>query len=70
MISPSDILLPCLTVLPMGFSRALHLCQLCVAGVDNMVLDRSPGVALTSDTQVCGVAYVDNFGFGGSDERL
>ena len=70
--APDDVLLPCLRVLPMGWSWSLHLCQCLVASVvgkfivhGNMIADKSPPVVLDAPSAVCGAAYVDNFAVAG-----
>ncbi|CAK0809174.1 unnamed protein product, partial [Prorocentrum cordatum] len=68
-VSPRDSLAPVLTVLPMGWSWAMHLVQivlvnsLVVSGFPQpqMILDGGPGKEL-KDEESCVVAgYVDNF---------
>ena len=65
----SDWLLPELTILPMGRSWALHLCQ-CVSEAalararvapEQQVCDRSLGVRLGPQRPAGGAAYVDNY---------
>ena len=68
-IHESEWLLPELTILPMGWSRALHLCQ-CVSEAalvrarvapEQQVRDRSLGVRLGPRLPTAGAAYVDNY---------
>ena len=67
---PDDWLVPCLRVLPMGWSWSLHLAQkvhehrLLHAGIprDSMVFDRQPCPTLDAVSDAC-AAYVDNFVF-------
>ena len=68
-VTPEEWLLPCLTILPMGWAWSLHLCQRVVSGVverfipqDSMVDDKRAGVQLREPEAVCGAAYVDNYG--------
>ena len=66
-VAPSEMLLPCLKVLPMGWSWSLYLCQQFTSTIvsrhvpyDNMILDKKPGVVLSKPTDTAVAAYVDN----------
>ena len=68
-VPPGTPLLPCLTVLPMGWSWAMHLCQgvlrhsIFQAGLSRefLVEDGQAGVHLETSEQVGCAAYVDKF---------
>lgn len=70
---PGVGLLPCVCVLPMGFTWALHLCQeslqhaLRATGfsLSDQVLDGTPGVTLRTASDVGTAAYVDIFSRSG-----
>ena len=73
-IPPGTKILPCLKVLPTGFSWSLHICQCAVqklvadvVGESRLILDRQAGLRVDSAMDICGCAYVDNFGIGGTD---
>ena len=78
-VGPDDYILPCLTVLPMGWSWALHLCQLVTAeallgaGIPESmcVKEGRAGVRLRDVDDVAGAAYVDNYAvLGGSQKAV
>jgi len=66
---PDVLITPCLAVLPMGWSWALHICQavlraaIAEAGfsTDQVVEDGRPGVRLGTATATAVAGYVDNF---------
>ena len=68
-ISPDEILMPCMCVLPMGWSWGLHYCQLVVKNVveqapigpSRIIEDRRGGIVLSNSLPLAGAAYVDNF---------
>ena len=73
---PSDCLLPCLKVLPMGWSWSLYFCQAYTTNIvarhvsqNRMMLDRCPGVILEKKTDIACAVYVDNIGIGGLDTQ-
>ena len=72
-VSPSEFILPCLSVLPMGWTWALRLCQAvteqCVreeVGDHALIQDRRPGIVV-GPSVLAGAAYVDNFGICGTN---
>ena len=78
-VSPSDVIFPCLAVLPMGHTWSLYFAQRVsehqVGGTE--VLSKSPplrgdgmSVALTPESPVTFFVYVDNIGVIGTDEKL
>ncbi|MCP2504969.1 MAG: hypothetical protein NLN65_06720, partial [Candidatus Poseidoniaceae archaeon] len=74
-ISSSEVLLPCLKVLPMGWNWSLYFCQSFATNVvarhvpvQNMILDQRPGVRLSDSTDTAIAVYVDNVGVGGTDQ--
>ena len=77
-VDPQVYLLPCLAVLPMGWSWSLHFCQqvvrsVCVecCGTDRIIEDHCSGVVLSSGNPIGVAAYVDNIGvFGTSKEAV
>ena len=71
--------LPCLTVLPMGWSWALHLCQMVLMhGIkcadipeDCIIGDKRLPVHVQDSEQIAVAGYVDNCGvFGSNKERV
>ena len=69
---PNQILVPCLCVLPMGWSWSLHLCQKLIEGVvaeelgaSRLVSDKGSCVCLCPDLPTFGAVYVDNYAIGG-----
>ena len=67
-ISPDEILMPCMCVLPMGWPWSLHYCQLVVKNVVEQALgpsrvieDRRGGIVLSKFLPTAGAAYVGNF---------
>ena len=68
-VGPGTMLEPALTILPMGWNWAMHLCQgvlrhsIFQAGLsrDFLIEDGQAGVHLESSEQVGCAAYVDNF---------
>ena len=72
-VRPDTQVLPYLTVLPMGWSWALHLCQLVImnainaAGIsDSQIIGHKRGAVQLHDPDSIAVAgYVDNFGIFG-----
>ena len=71
-VTPEEWLLPCLTILPMGWAWSLRLCQRVVSCVverfipqGSMVEDKRAFVQLRDLEAVCGAAYVDSYGKGG-----
>ena len=65
---PDEILMPCMCVLPMGWSWGLRYCQLVVKNVVEQVVgpsrvieDRRGGIVLSKSLPTAGAAYVDNF---------
>lgn len=78
-IRPGSRLLPYLTVLPMGWSWALHLCQLVLinairkAGIPEQCIvgDKRNPVQIENSDQIAVAGYVDNFGaFGVSADAV
>ena len=72
-VSPSEVILPCLSVLPMGWTWVLRLCQAvteqCVreeVGDHALVQDRRPGIVVGPSVLAC-AACVDNFGICGAN---
>ena len=72
-VSPSEVILPCLSVLPMGWTWVLRFCQAvteqCVreeVGDHALVQDRRPGI-VKGPLVLAGAAYVDNFGICGTN---
>ena len=70
-------LVPCLQVLPMGWSWSLKFCQALVEDVvskvvkpENLVKDKTPGIVLKEPSSVAGAAYVDNYGVFGLSKKL
>ena len=60
--------MPCMCVLPMGWSWSLHYCQLAVRNVveqalgpSRIVEDRQGGIVLSRSLPIAGAAYEDNF---------
>ena len=60
--------MPCMCVLPMGWSWSLHDCQLVVKniveqalGPSRIIEDRRGGIVLSKSLPLAGAAYVDNF---------
>eukprot|EP00438_Fugacium_kawagutii_P030809 Skav229499 [mRNA] locus=scaffold2455:119515:131643:- [translate_table: standard] len=74
-LRPGDRIMPYLTVLPMGWSWALHLCQMVMdhailtAGVLDMqtISDKGKPVHLESSLQLACAGYVDNYAIIGTD---
>ena len=74
-VRPGTQLLPYLTVLPMGWSWALHICQMVlmngirVAGFDeqSIIGHQRSSVILRDRSDVAVAGYVDNFGLFGCD---
>ena len=67
-VSASTVLVPCLSVLPMGWSWSLSLCQQVVhhgmttqVNSKNMISDKEIGRVISDDNPTIGAAYVDNF---------
>ncbi len=67
-ISPHDGLLPCFTVLTMGWSWSLHICQTVVRAVvprsigeGPMLADGFPVIVVQPKGPCVGAACVDNF---------
>ncbi len=61
----NDGILPCLRVLPMGWSWRLRFCQQHihdVAGSKSLIRDRHPGQVVDSEIDCIGCTYVDNCG--------
>ena len=78
-IPPGTQVLPYLTVLPMGWSWALHLCQMvlmhgihCAGIPDHCIIgDKRLPVHVDGPTSIAVAGYVDNFGvFGCSKEHV
>ena len=78
-IRPGTFILPYLTVLPMGWSWALHLCQLVLinairkAGIPErcIVGDKRTPVQIETSDEIAVAGYVDNFGaFGVSADAV
>ena len=75
-IQKDSILVPCLTVLPMGWSWSLHYCQSFVANIvkdcvsaDRFFVDKKPALSLDSQSDLIGTAYVDNYCVIGHDPQ-
>eukprot|EP00959_Pyramimonas_sp_CCMP1952_P129174 2701175-Pyramimonas_sp.AAC.1 len=74
-VAPDEMISPCVCVLPMGWSWALHVCQsvlrhaLVSEGVDatNTIEDGLPAVSLQRASDTAGAGYVDNLMILGSD---
>ena len=68
-VGADDLITPCLAVLPMGWSWALHICQamlrsaIAEAGFrdEQVVVDGRPGVLLRQEEDTAVAGYVDNF---------
>ena len=74
-VAPEELIFPRLTVLPVGWSWSLHLCQMVTAfaliraGVplERSVQDVDPGANLNVNTAVVAAAYVVNYAVLGHD---
>ena len=72
------LLLPCLRVLPMGWSWSMYLAQavtsnaLVCSGFDDetTILDKRASPRLSTASPVCAAGYVDNVGVFGLDAAL
>ncbi|CAK0804096.1 unnamed protein product, partial [Prorocentrum cordatum] len=68
-LPPTERVQACLVVLPMGFSWALHMCQLALrAGIERagvprqlVIEDGLPGVVIRPEGQAAVAGYVDNY---------
>ena len=77
-LPPGARVLPFLTVLPMGWSWALHLCQSVIMNAIqasgfsdcNIVGDKRPSVRLHTTSHIAAAGYVDNFAVIGSSPEL
>ncbi len=73
--TPDTQLLPYLTILPMGWSWALHFCQMVLmhairsSGIEErqIIGDKRGNVCLVGDNDIAVAGYVDNFGIIGTN---
>ena len=76
--TPDTQLLPYLTILPMGWSWALHFCQSVLmhairsSGIEErqIIGDKRGNVCLVDDNDIAVAGYVDNFGIIGTNAAI
>ena len=77
-LGSGEYIIPCLTVLPMGWNWSMVLAQAVTAGAlracglggELAILDRRPGVHLKSSANLAAAGYVDNYAIIGKDKNL